>query len=300
MNIIKYNKIWLTLSGIAVILSLALFFFWKLNLGIDFTGGSLMEIEFGENRPQSPAVSALLLESGLLKSINAQLTGDNGMILRFETITEETHQQILNKLNETYNDLVTEIKYDSIGPIIGKELQTKTVWAIIISLAGMIIYIAVAFIKVSKPVPSWQYGVISMITLFHNIIITIGIFSILGHFYQVEVNAAFIAALLTILGYSINDTIVIFDRIRENLKRYYEGDFESIVKKSINESLTRSLYTGFATLLTLFSILLFGGETIRDFVLALIIGIVIGTYASIFLASPLLVIFQKIFKEKEG
>ena len=162
-----------------------------------------------------------------------------------------------------------------------------------IVLVGMIAYIAWAFRKVSKPVASWKYGLFAVIALFHDIIITIGVFIILGKFYGLEVNAPFVAALLTILGYSVNDTIVVFDRIRENLIRHIGEDFEGIVEKSINEVITRSINTSFTVLLSLFALLLLGGASIRDFTLALIIGITFGTYSSIFLASPLLVAWEK-------
>jgi preprotein translocase subunit SecF len=298
-NIIGKRKIWFTLSGLAVAVGLVFFLIWKLNLGIDFTGGSLMEVEFPGTRPANSEIVKVLTESRLLNSIHVQPIGSQGMILRFENVSEQTHQDVLNKLKESFGDQITETKFDSIGPIIGQELKQKTIYAIIIALIGMILYISWSFRKVSKPVASWKYGLIAIITLFHDIVITIGIFSFLGRFYQVEVNAPFIAALLTILGYSVNDTIVIFDRIRENLTRHYEGNFEAIVERSVHESIIRSINTSLTTLLVLLAILTFGGATIRNFVLALIIGIIIGTYSSVFLASPLLVTVQKIFKSKE-
>ncbi len=166
----------------------------------------------------------------------------------------------------------------------------------IIVLAIIILYIALAFQKVSKPVASWKYGLSAIVALFHDILITLGIFSILGHFYGIEINIPFVAAILTVLGYSVNDTIVVFDRIRENLPKS-ELDFENTVNVSVNQTITRSINTSLTTLLVLLSILFWGGETIRDFVLALSIGVFIGTYSSIFLASPMLVVWEKLKRD---
>lgn len=308
--VIKQRKIWFTISAILVIISIAVSLIIGLELGIDFTGGSLMELEFSVPRPTGQEINQALapLEIG---NIIAQPVGEEGMILRFKDVGEETHQQILKTLKQKFHpaDLTSqqgevqlqfeitvlkEKRFDSIGPTIGQELKRKTVWAIIIVLFAIITYIAWAFRKVSKPVASWKYGLIAIIALFHDIIITLGIFVILGKFYNVEINAPFVAALLTILGYSVNDTIVVFDRTRENLIRHIGEEFEQIVRRSVNEVITRSINTSFTTLFVLFSILIFGGSSIRDFILALIIGVAIGTYSSIFLASPLLVTWEKL------
>jgi len=310
ISIIKQRNIWFTISGIMVVCSLAVFIFIGLNLGIDFNGGSLLEIEFSIPRPSNQQINEVLtpLEIG---EVVAQPIGDNGMILRFKDVDENTHQQILKTLKEKFKpedkvvnteqgelklqvQVLEEKRFDSIGPTIGQELKEKTVWAILIVLVAIIIYVAWAFRKVSKPIASWKYGIIAVIALFHDIIITIGIFVLLGKFYNIEVNATFVAALLTILGYSVNDTIVVFDRTRENLTRHLGEDFEEIVQTSVNEVITRSINTSFTTLIVLFTILLFGGQSIRDFILALIIGVAIGTYSSIFLASPLLVAWEKL------
>ena len=294
--IIKKRKIWFTLSGILVAAGIITFAFWGLNLGIDFTGGSLLEVEFLTQRPNSEEITQTLasLELG---DVVVQPVGEHGIILRFKEVDENTHQQIVTTLEETFGNengiTLEEKRFDSIGPTIGQELKKKTVWAISIVIVAIILYIAWAFRKVSKPIASWKYGLIAVVAVFHDVIITIGIFSLLGKFYGLEVNAPFVAALLTILGYSVNDTIVVFDRTRENLIHRLGEDFEQIVQDSINQVITRSINTSLTTLVVLSSILLFGGATIRDFVLALIVGISIGTYSSIFLASPLLVVWEK-------
>lgn len=298
--IIKQRKIWFIVSTVLVVASLAAILGIGLNLGIDFNGGSLMEIEFNQqvSRPNSVEVAQALAPLAI-GDVVTQAVGDNGMILRFKNVDEPTHQQILTTLNQAFvaegisENIISEKRFDSIGPTIGAELKTKTLWAIGIVLLAIIVYIAWAFRKVSKPVASWKYGLIAIVALFHDIIITLGIFAILGRLYGIEINAPFVAALLTILGYSVNDSIVVFDRTRENLTRDIGSDFEKVVQKSVNEVIVRSINTSFTTLFVLFAILLLGGDTIREFILALIIGIAIGTYSSIFLASPLLVTWEK-------
>ncbi len=304
---IKQRKIWFFFSSIMVLASIVAFLVVGLNLGIDFTGGSLLEIEFKTiTRPTSQEIVALLEEFDI-GTIVAQPIGDNGFILRFRDIDEDLHQKILStmrqKLSLNSNELAAEEifiekRFESIGPSIGQELKRKTFWAILIVLLAIIIYIAWAFRRVSKPIASWKYGLIAVVTLFHDIIITVGIFVVLGKLYGIEANAAFVAALLTILGYSVNDTIVVFDRIRENLIRNTGEEFEKNIQNSVNEVITRSINTSFTTLLTLFAIFLFGGQTIRSFTLTLIVGISIGTYSSIFLASPLLLAWEKLKTKK--
>lgn len=349
MNIIKHSKTYFTISGILAGISILSMIFWGLNFGIDFTGGSMLEVEFTENRPTIEEVKDKLsdLELG---NIVIQPIDEKGLLLRFKSVDEETHQQILQKLDDqsqdqnikietlntengevievetaeiieteavdengeikileqekneekivsatTDNEIknrVIEKRFDSIGPIIGQELKQKTIYAIIIALIAIIAYIAWAFRHVSKPISSWKYGVIAILTLFHDVIITIGIFVFLGKYFSVEINAPFVAAIMTILGYSVNDTIVVFDRVRENLKNY-SGNFSEVVDKSVHQTLIRSIYTSVTTLLVLFALYFFGGETIKDFVLALIIGISLGTYSSIFLASPMLAALER-------
>jgi len=306
ISIIKQRKIWLTISSVLTITSIIVFALWGLDLGIDFTGGSLLEIDFLIARPSNQEIVSNLSELDL-GSITVQPNGEKGIILRFKETDEETHKKIISTLKEKFKETMSggegvtfelkvleEKRFNSVGPTIGQELKQKTAWAIIVVIAAMILYIAWAFRKVSKPIASWKYGLIAVIALSHDIVITVGIFAVLGKFYGLEINAPFVAAILTILGYSVNDTIVVFDRIRENLIRHLGENFEQIVQNSINQVITRSINTSLTTILVLFSMLLFGGSTIRDFVLALIIGISIGTYSSLFLASPLLVIWEKI------
>jgi len=288
MNIVPRRKIYFILSGALIIASALSLGFWGLNLAIDFTGGTLIEVEFEGQRPTNQEIQEKLanLELG---QINFQSTGETGMILRLKDIDEETHQKILGAIGLTQ---ANEKRFESIGPLIGSELKRKAFWAIILALVAIILYIAWAFRKVSKPVASWQYGLVAITALFHDIFITLGLFSLLGHFKGIEIGLPLIAAFLTILGYSVNNSIVIFDRVRENLLKTSWADFSQVINQSINQSLTRCINTALTTLFVLLTIFFLGGQSIKYFSLALIVGIVIGTYSSIFITSPLVVIWQ--------
>ncbi|NTU98432.1 protein translocase subunit SecF, partial [Candidatus Falkowbacteria bacterium] len=226
-----------------------------------------------------------------------QPVGNQDMILRFQDSTEEKHQAVLSSLDKlaktkSKDNKVEETRFDSVGPSIGQELKQKSVNAIFFVLLAIVLYISWAFRKVSKPIASWKYGMAALIALSHDTIITLGVFSVLGKFYNVEINTPFVAAILTVIGYSVHDTIVVFDRIRENLPKSH-SDFEGTVNVSLNQTLVRSVNTSVTVLLTLVAVTVFGGESIRTFALALTVGIAIGTYSSIFVASPILVVWEK-------
>ncbi len=287
---IKKRKIFFIFSGTLLLISVVSLSFWGLNFGIDFTGGSLLEIKFSQERPAITKIKEALKEERL-NSLIVQPSGEDSYILRFQEIEETVHNQVIAKLY-TLDKNLEEKRFDAVGPVIGEELKRRTFWAIILSLLAIISYIGWAFRKVSWPIASWKYGLIAVIALFHDIIIVLGLFSILGHFAHIEVGVPFVAALMTILGYSVNDTIVIFDRIRENLIKAHKEHFEDIIQHSVKQSYVRSINTSLTTLAVLISIFFFGGETIRDFIMALIAGIFFGTYSSLFIASPLLVVWE--------
>lgn len=299
-RIIQKRKIFLAFSSLVVIASILALIFWGLNFGIDFAGGSLLEVEFKNYQPTITEIQDSLKDVNL-RNLVIQPT-ENSFILRFKENSEEAHQAAAGKLQELIKDKkdasFKELRFDSVGPSVGQELKSKSFNATVIIFIMIIVYISLAFRKVSKPVASWKYGAAAIIALVHDILFTLGIFSVLGRFYGVEINTPFIAAILTVLGYSVNDTIIVFDRIRENLPKSQE-DFENTVNRSVNQTLTRSVNTSFSAILALLAILLFGGDTIKDFALVLIIGIFVGTYSSIFIASPVLVVWDNLTKRQK-
>lgn len=299
MNIIGHKYVFLTFSVILVLASIVLYALWGLKLGIDFTGGSLIEVEFSEASPSLDDVKKYLAPINLGAAV-VQPTGERGLILRFKDIDEERHQQVLRTLSAAIpqntgdpNGLnqMKEKRFDSIGPTIGQELKRKSILAVVFAIIAIVLYVAWAFRHVSRPVSSWKYGATVIVALVHDVAIPIGFFSALGYLRGVEIDPLFITALLTILGFSVHDTIVVFDRIRENLRKLKTKElFAVTVNRSVNETLMRSINTSCTVLIVLVAIFFLGGETTKYFSLALIIGIIFGTYSSIFVASPLLVI----------
>lgn len=242
---------------------------------------------------------------GRLNSLSASLNVDSDKSSNIEVKMDEVSPEVIiesdsgikaeiieNDLSENNETFVEELRFDSVGPSVGKELKSKSFNTIFLVLIIIVLYISLVFRKVSRPVSSWKYGIAAIVALFHDVLIVLGVFAVLGRFYNTEINTPFIAAILTVLGYSVNDTIIVFDRIRENLPKSVDN-FVDTINKSINQTLIRSLNTSFTTLLALIAIILFGGATIREFVLALAIGIFVGTYSSIFIASPILVWFSR-------
>ncbi|OGH75777.1 MAG: protein-export membrane protein SecF [Candidatus Magasanikbacteria bacterium RIFCSPLOWO2_12_FULL_43_12] len=291
VNIIGHRKINLGMSLVLFVISVAALSVFGLKPGIDFSGGSLLEVRFTETVPNQVDAFAALTDLKL-ESLAVQTTGDNGLLLRTKFLTESEHQELLGALRakfEKENNKVMEISFQTIGPAISSQLKQRTVYAIIAVLLGIIVYIAYTFRRVSKPVASWKYGLVAIVAVAHDVIITMGVFAVLGRFLGVEVDIPFTVALLTILGYSVNDTIVVFDRIRENLIRQSSDDFSGTVNFAINQTFARSINTTATTLFTLLALFLFGGDTIKFFSLALLVGIFLGAYSSIFVASPLLV-----------
>ncbi|MEK7133192.1 MAG: protein translocase subunit SecF [Patescibacteria group bacterium] len=294
MKIIKFRKIFYFISGLAVILSLTAVLVWGFKWGIDFTGGALIEVEFFE-RPSFDLLKERADNQGF-GAVSVQLVGEKNAIFRLTDINEKEHQVFLAKIaaQDDYREVFQESRFNSIGPTIGQELKRRSLFAIGLVLLMIVLYIAFAFRKVSYLVSSWKYGLAAIAALAHDVLIPAGIFSALGYFKNVEVDVLFVTALLTILSFSIHDTIVVFDRVRENLKKYSNlRPFEEVVGESLRQTVGRSLATSFALLIVLISLLVFGAESVRYFSLTLIIGIIAGTYSSIFIASPLLVTWQK-------
>ena len=307
MNIIGHKYVYLTFSGLLVLGSILALAVWKLNVGIDFTGGSLIEVAFTQGTMPSVDNVKEVLAPLKLGDITVQPVGNDntngpkGMILRFRDVDEQTHQNILAALGGLKGPKETvERRFDTIGPTVGKELRTQSFIAIGLTALGIVLYIGWAFRRVSKPVASWKYGIVAVSAFIHDVTIPVGVFAFLGHFYGVAVDALFITALLTVMGFSVHDTIVIFDRIRENLAKLKTSEpYETTVNRSVNETISRSINTSLTVLMVLLAVFFFGGETTRYFSLALIVGIIFGTYSSIFVASPLLVIWEKFDRRRK-
>jgi len=292
ISVINFRRVWFIFSGVLIVASLLSLIFFRLNFGIDFTGGSLMDLQLTNTEVATDEIRSLVESQGY-GEVRVQTKESGGYLIRLQALNEEQHQALLSVFGEKYGE-VQENRFDFVGPMIGSQLAKKAIWAIIAVLLLIVLYVAWAFRKVSEPIASWKYGVLTMITALHDVIIPLGVFSVLGHFYGYQIDSAFVAAILTILGYSINDTIVVFDRTRENLlKRSSSEDFSEILDRSVHQTLSRSINTSLTTLLALVAVYFFGGETTKQFSLALIIGIVTGTYSSIFIATPLLLVWER-------
>lgn len=283
MKFLKFDKAYLVLGAVMIAASVGMIALFGLRFGIDFTGGSALEFEYQDARPAVLEVQERL--SGLsLGSVYIQPIGEKGMVARMSHISEAAHQQILSRLG----DKATEVKFESIGPAIGKELRSKTLQMVFTALAVILLYVTFAFRKAIEYARSWQYGVTVLLTAIHDVLIPAGVLAYLGRFYQVEVNIPVVVALLTVLGYSINDTIVVFDRVRENVIRRIGDDFRDTVNRSLRQMFLRCVNTYLTTLFPLFALYILGGETLRYFSLSLIIGIAAGIYSSLFLAPSFL------------
>lgn len=291
--IIKHRFLWISIAAIYTIAAVGSLIIFGLKFGIEYTGGSLLEVQYEDARP---ALSALHDHLAAVDIRDAEIkpAGEQGVIFRFRDIDEDTHQRVLAELKKD-DEKLSERAFESIGPVIGTELRSKSLWALAIALVLICLYISFVFRKVSHPVASWKYGVVALVTLFHDVPFVLGAFALLGKLSGIEITSSFIPAILTVIGFSVHDTIVVFDRIRENLSKH-RGSFEEIVNLSINQTLVRSINTSLTVMLVLFAIFFFGGESLKYFALALILGIGIGTYSSIFIASPLLVMWHHLKK----
>jgi len=287
MNFINKRKLFYGFS-IAMIASsflcLAIFGF---NWGIDFTGGSLWELTTSDVRNDDLGKVVDYLENEELGQINVQTTNEDSLILRFSNISEEKHVQLFGGLQEIIPS-IQERKFESIGPSIGQELKSKSIWAVFLVFFGILTYLWYAFRHSSFRIPSYRYGVLAVSVLMHDAIFIAGLFSLLGKLKGWEVNSDFLVALLVVAGYSVHDTIVVFDRIRENIRLKRNEDLKEIINLGVNQTLLRSLNTSLTTVFPLITLYFLGPISIKVLVTAMISGVIIGTYSSICLAAPLL------------
>jgi len=299
MDFIKTRKIFYVFSGIIIISSLLVIVIFGFKWGIDFTGGSLWEIEIPNLNTQISQQILSFLNTQGIGQVTSQITSDKSLILRFQNISEEKHQELLDSLKTQIISL-EEKKFDSIGPAIGKELIKKSLWAVILVFAGILLYLTYAFRQASYNIPSYKYGFLAILALLHDLIFICGFLFLMGKIQGWELNSDFLVALLVVAGYSVHDTIVIYDRIRENLKlnalQTNKGEritIAELINKSIHQTLLRSLNTSLTTLFPLIALYIIGPSSITVLASAMIVGIIVGTYSSIFIASPLLYDWSK-------
>lgn len=292
----KIYPIMFVVSLVLVVSAAVLIGMYGLNFGIDFKGGSVLDVTFQAERPNVQSISeelAALEDVPGLAELQISSKGERGMLLRSGPLTEEEHRAVLDVLAKVSGGPVIQERFESIGPSIGQELKDKSVKAIVILILAVIVYIAFVFRGMSRVLSSWAMGLAAIIALAHDLIVPIGVFAVLGHVAGIQITAVFVASVLTILGYSLSDTVVVFDRVRENILRGSNASFPDVVHHSVMQTLVRSVNTTLTTLAALVAIWFFGGESLRYFSLALIIGIALGSYSSLFVATPLLVWFSR-------
>lgn len=312
-NIIGKKWWYFIFSGIIIIPGIVSLILWGIKPSIDFTGGTLLEIQNSKfkvsrssgihdavDSQSSQTASGQSSKDEVRKIIEKEnievgsinQSGEDTYLLRLKPIDNVQHQKLQGELKKQFGE-INENRFETVGPTIGSETTQNAAKAVLIASVAIVLYVAWAFRQIPKPYSSFKFGICAVAALLHDILVVVGLFSLFGHFYKVEVDSLFITALLTVMGFSVHDTIVVFDRIRENLRKMAGEDFALIVNESIVQTLARSLSTSLTVIFTLFALLLFGGESIRWFIVALLIGITSGTYSSIFNAAPLLVVWEE-------
>jgi len=295
MFIIRHKNIFFTLTALIVVAAAACILAFGLHLSIDFTGGTLAQISYDGTRPSQQALTQNLQDAGF-KDFSVRETGTNGVTFRTQTLTSDERANLgayfTNQSASAHIDSLNEI-----GPTISTELRNKSIVAVGLVLLCILLFIAFAFRKVSKPISSWVYGLIALVTLLHDVIVPVGFYAALGHFTGVQVDTLFVTAVLTVLGFSIHDTIVVFDRVRENLRinqdKGKKEDFAETAGRSLSQTFVRSINTSLTVLITLLVLYFVGPAATKDFALTLLVGIIAGTYSSVFLATPLLVVIEQ-------
>lgn len=301
MLVIKYRSFFFWLTGILLAVAIGALAVFHLPLSIEFTGGSLVEVAYDTTRPDLASLRSAV-ENISLGEVSLRESGEQGVVLRTRTLSPEEHNQVLSALSMGGTASSTELRFTSIGPSLGSELSTKALYAILAVALMIVLYIAWTFRTVSKPVPSWGYGLAVVAMLAIDIIVPAGFFAIYAHYTGAQADALFVVALLALLGYCVNDVIVIFDRIREHLKANEEKNikesFEDTIGKSIDETMGRSINTALTVVLALLAIIFFGPEATRNFALVILVGVVAGTFSSICRSAPLLIPLARGFAKK--
>jgi len=289
IDIVKHRYLYFGISLLVIIPGLIALVLWGLPLGIDFKGGSLLDVRFDSGIvPQPSQVVLFYGENGFSDPI-VQTSGTTGMVIRSLEMTDAQRNQLVSAMESRFDSTITIQRFESVGPSIGQEVAQRAAIAVGMAALGILIYITYAF----RGVPNaFRFGVAAIIAMLHDVAVVLGVEAIIAHFFNWEVDSLFLTALLTVIGFSVHDTIVVFDRIRENLNIYRRLPYETVVNHSIVQTLVRSINTQLTVMLALLSLALFGGITIRHFVIILLIGVFSGTYSSIFNASPILVVWE--------
>lgn len=294
VNVIGNRKIYLGISTVIVGVAVVAIVLWGFKQGIDFTGGTFWQFKLTGNESVSQVEEFFKNDLGI-REVKINTEEESGsLIIKLPDITEDSHQQYANYLKTKFGTF-EELSFQSIGPSVGAELKDKSILAVILVLLGISLYIAYAFRRVYQPISSWKYGVVTLISLFHDVVIPAGMLAILGHYGAVEIDGNFVVALLVVVGFSVHDTIVVFDRIRENLLiGRGKKEFGEVINESVNETLARSINTSLTLILVLLALYFFGPVSLQYFVLTLLVGVTVGIYSSIFVASPLLYVWHKL------
>ncbi len=302
MFVIKFRSFFFWLTGIILAASIASLAFFGLPLSIEFTGGTLVEVAYTDTRPAVSTLHDELSAAGFAEA-SIRESGDNGITVRTKALSPEEHETLLSVLGGEGARPLTELRANSIGPSMGSELATKALYAIFAVMFAIVLYIAWTFRKVSKPVPSWGYGLVVVLMLAIDIIVPAGFFAAYAHYTGAQADTLFVVALLALLGYCVNDVIIVFDRVREKLKQNIEANkeehFETTVGHAIDETLGRSINTSVTVALALLAIIFFGAEATRNFALVMLVGVLIGTFSSICRSAPLLIPIAKAFEKKD-
>jgi len=288
INIVKHRYLYFAISLIVILPGIAALMVWGLPAGIDFSGGSLLEIRFNSALPETEPVLDTLSGFGF-SDAKIQTAGSDKLIIRTKVMDEGTLASVLTEIETEFNADIELDRFESVGPSIGKEVALRAAGAVGLAALGILLYITYAFRGVKH---AFRYGVAAILAMLHDVVLVLGVEAMLGHFLGWEADSLFLTALLTIIGFSVHDSIVVFDRIRENERIYRKKPYETIVNMSIVQTLSRSINTQLTVMFTLLSLVIFGGSTIRHFVLILLIGVFSGTYSSIFNASPILVVWE--------
>jgi len=291
MNVIKYRKIWALISAFMVLAGIVIVFIVKPSFGIDFTGGTLVEVKTN----QSISIEDIRTQvKGIVeqKEVLVQESGQNQFIIRTKAQTEDDYKKFEDKIITSLPNS-NILRHESIGATVGADLTRKAIIGIVIASVLIIMYLAYAFREVPRSVSSWTFGTIAIVALVHDLLFSFSIYTLVGKFAGYEIEGMTVVAALTILGFSVHDTIVVFDRIRENIIKNPQKTLEENADVSVNQTFARSLNTSMTVILVLIAMFLLGGSTIKPFILMLIFGIAVGTYSSIFVASPLLVLWYE-------